>query len=589
MNVHPLLAVRNLQVAFEQQKELRTALHGISFEINRGEIVAIVGESGSGKSVSSLSVLQLLPPKTTRYLSGEIQFSADGQNSLNLLGLSEEKLRSIRGKDISMIFQEPMSALNPVFTCGNQVMEAILEHSNCTRREAREKTIQLFQQVQLPDPELVLKKYPHQLSGGQKQRVMIAMAIACEPALLIADEPTTALDVTVQKNILELLSRLQAETKMGILFITHDLGLVRDFAHRVVVLYKGQIVEQGSCGEIFARPRHPYTRALLACRPILYSKGQSLPVVDDFLRDPGFRAPEFAPPAQESLVHKAENSESGVGNSEGATNNTSPLIQVRSLRVWYPRTRTLLGKVTSYTKAVDDISFDILPGETLGIVGESGCGKTTMGRALLQLVPVTSGAILFKGQDISMARKPELRRLRKDMQLVFQDPYGSLNPRISIGEAIRETLQVHAPELRAAQQKEKVIELLERVQLLPDHYHRYPHAFSGGQRQRIGIARALALEPSFIVFDESVSALDVSVQAQVLNLINDLKARFGFTALFITHDLGVVRYISDRIIVMNRGRIAEMGSTEQVFSQPQSPVTRHLLEAIPGSRNWLAE
>lgn len=569
----PLLDVRNLTIGFKQQNEIRTALKGVSFHINRGEIVAVVGESGSGKSVSSLSILQLLPEKTTRYQSGEIIFSKNGQHADNLLALSEPALRQIRGKDISMIFQEPMSALNPVFTCGNQVMEAIRTHTDCSGREARNKTIELFAQVRLPDPIHVLKKFPHQLSGGQKQRVMIAMALSCQPSLLIADEPTTALDVTVQKSILELLTNLQAQTNMGLLFITHDLGLVRDFADRVIVLYKGEIVETGTCQAIFSNPQHPYTKALLACRPILYKKGQVLPVVDDFL-SPAPKASHSSSLLQEK-VHDNLPVEKQV------------IMQVKSLKIWYPKKASLFKKAVEFTKAVDDLTVEIFKGETLGIVGESGCGKTSFGRALLQLIPITDGAITLEGKDLTQLPKMDWRKMRKDIQLVFQDPYGSLNPRITIGEAIRETLLVHQPEMKASSQKEKVIELLERVHLQPEHYHRYPHAFSGGQRQRIGIARALALEPRFIVFDESVSALDVSVQAQVLNLINELKAGFGFTAVFITHDLGVVQFISDRILVMESGKIAEIGETEQVINHPQSPVTRQLLAAIPGQGNWL--
>ncbi|WP_290792544.1 ABC transporter ATP-binding protein [Flavihumibacter sp. UBA7668] len=569
----PLLEVRNLTVGFNQQNEIRTALHGISFHINRGEIVAVVGESGSGKSVSSLSILQLLPEKTTRYQSGEIIFSKNGLHADNLLTLAEPDLRQIRGKDISMIFQEPMSALNPVFTCGNQVMEAIRTHTKCSRTEAKNKVIELFKQVRLPDPVHVLKKFPHQLSGGQKQRVMIAMALSCQPSLLIADEPTTALDVTVQKSILELLTNLQAQTNMGLLFITHDLGLVRDFADRVIVLYKGEIVETGTCESLFSNPQHPYTKALLACRPILYKKGQVLPVVDDFLST----TPKAA--LVSNRLHETSPDNMPV--------EKQVIMQVKSLKIWYPKRAPLFGKAVEFTKAVDDLSVEIYKGETLGIVGESGCGKTSFGRALLQLIPITDGTITLEGKDLTKLPKKDWRQLRKDIQLVFQDPYGSLNPRITIGEAIRETLQVHQPEMKASRQKEKVIELLERVHLLPEHYHRYPHAFSGGQRQRIGIARALALEPRFIVFDESVSALDVSVQAQVLNLINELKAGFGFTAVFITHDLAVVQYISDRILVMESGKIAEIGETEQVINHPLSPVTRQLLAAIPGQGNWL--
>lgn len=572
----PLLSVENLSVGFHQEAEIRTALHDISFQVNRGEIVAVVGESGSGKSVSSLSILQLLPSKTTRYLNGKIAFTPSGsKEALNLLEASGMKLRSIRGKEIAMIFQEPMSALNPVFTCGNQVMEAIRTHTGVSAKDARLKTVDLFQKVQLPEPELVLKKYPHQLSGGQKQRVMIAMALACEPSLLIADEPTTALDVTVQKSILELLTNIQEQTKMGMLFITHDLGLVRDFADRVIVLYKGRIVEEGSCDELFANPQHPYTRALLACRPILYEKGQKLPVVDDFLGDK---------PVNKQLEEKKPAEIDSAANQEA-----TPLISIRSLSVWYPKKRRFFGQPTEFTKAVDEINLDIFKGETLGIVGESGCGKTTFGRALLQLIPIQHGSIRISGVELTELPKRNLRRYRKEMQLVFQDPYGSLNPRIPIGEAIRETLQVHHPDLPTATQKEQVMDLLKKVHLQPEHYYRYPHAFSGGQRQRIGIARALALNPAFVVFDESVSALDVSVQAQVLNLINELKAEFGFTALFITHDLGVVKYISDRILVMEKGRIAELGSTNQVINQPTSLVTKRLLDAIPGRAEIFAK
>lgn len=571
----PLLSVENLRVGFVQQAAIHTALHGISFQVNRGEIVAVVGESGSGKSVSSLSVLQLLPEKTTRYLDGKINFypSEDGA-PLNLLDASKSTLRSIRGKEIAMIFQEPMSALNPVFTCGNQVMEALRTHTGLSVKQSRLRTIALFQQVQLPEPELVMNKYPHQLSGGQKQRVMIAMALACEPSLLIADEPTTALDVTVQKSILELLTTIQEQTKMGMLFITHDLGLVRDFADRVIVLYQGRIVEEGSCSELFNHPKHPYTKALLACRPILYEKGQVLPVVDDFLSGRQQHTDE--------LLHTIENKPSHPEDLQ-------PLLTVNSLSVWYPKKRRLFGKPVSFTKAVDAINLVIYKGETLGIVGESGCGKTSFGRALLQLLPIHQGSIDLSGVKLTDLSKEQLRHYRKEMQLVFQDPFGSLNPRIPIGEAIRETLQVHHPSMSTAHQKKRVMELLQKVKLQPEHYHRYPHAFSGGQRQRIGIARALALNPAFVVFDESVSALDVSVQAQVLNLINELKAEFGFTALFITHDLGVVKYISDRIMIMEKGQIAELGPTAEVISNPSSLVTKRLLDAIPGRSKILAK
>ncbi len=574
--MHPLLEIKNLSVAFGDGDALKIAVSNISFTVNRGEILAVVGESGSGKSVTALSILQLLSQKTTRYPSGQILFNHNS-TQIDLLKAPVDTLQKIRGADISMIFQEPMTSLNPVFTCGDQVIEAILQHQDIGRAVAREKAKELFTKVRLPDPEGILKRFPHQLSGGQKQRVMIAMAISCDPSLLIADEPTTALDVTVQKNVLELLRDLQEQTGMGMIFITHDLGVVKDIAHRVVVMFRGQLVETANTNKLFSSPAHPYTQALLACRPILHNKGSRLPVVSDFMNN-------------EVTIEKSTLTSVKVASSQTVKAQSGeapdPLLEVRQLRVWFPSSKNIFGKPLSWVKAVNDVSFEVLLGETLGIVGESGSGKTTLGRALLRLVPANGGEVIYRpaGLDLLTLGKHKLEILRKNIQIVFQDPYASLNPRMRIGDALLEAMSTHGIESTAARRKERVVQLLEKVNLEADHFNRYPHAFSGGQRQRIGIARALSLEPGFIVFDESVSALDVSVQAQVLNLINDLKSEFGFTAIFISHDLGVVRYISDRIMVMQAGQMEEIGPAEQVFTNPSSPYTRRLVEAIPGGK-----
>lgn len=568
----PLLQINNLQVDFVTEIGTTTAVSAISLTVDRGEIVAIVGESGSGKSVTSLSILQLLPKPPARYTTGDILFSADGNEPVNLLTQTPQQMRAIRGNQIAMIFQEPMTSLNPVFTCGHQVQEALRLHLKISKKEARQKTIDLFRQVQLPNPGQLFRRYPHQLSGGQKQRVMIAMAMSCEPSLLICDEPTTALDVTVQKTILQLIKELQKTQQMGVIFITHDLGVVAEVADRAVVMYRGEIVESGLVADIFSNPQHPYTKGLLACRPVLHPKGERLPVVSDFLEnnrpfDPVRYAQAALPPTEikepDTMAAKR------------------PFIQVSRLNVWFPSKTSLMGKPLEYTKAIENMRFEIYKGETLGLVGESGCGKTTLGRTLLGLIKPTSGSVYYDGTDLAKIDAQTMKEMRKDIQIIFQDPYSSLNPRLTIGAAIAEPLKVHNIVSGSMQRKDRVIELLEKVDLKAEHFHRYPHEFSGGQRQRIVIARALALNPSFIVCDESVSALDVSVQAQVLNLLNDLKAEMGFTIVFISHDLSVVRYISDRIMVMNKGKIEEIGDAEQIYFNPQKEYTRQLIASIP--------
>ena len=586
VSMYPLLSINNLAISFQTENGLITAVNNIGFNIQRGETVALVGESGSGKSVTALSVLQLLAAKTVRYPQGSILFSEDGTTQMDLLQQNKDSLRKVRGNKITMIFQEPMTSLNPVFTCGHQVMEAIRLHEKETKLNAKEKTLALFEKVKLPDPEEIFNRYPHQLSGGQKQRVMIAMAMSCNPALLICDEPTTALDVTVQKNILQLLKELQATTKMGVIFITHDLGVVAEIADKVIVMYRGNIVEQGLVEQVMQAPWHPYTKGLLACRPILHYKGERLPVISDFMepdKNGELKEKEIRDKTQgtndktQVTRHKVQ---STLPETETAILKADKLIEVEDLSVWYPGKKAFTGKVLDYTKAVNGVSFKVYKAETLGLVGESGCGKTTLGRALLRLVEPTAGKVLFKGTDLLKYPPGQLRQIRKEIQIVFQDPYSSLNPAITIGNAIEEVLQVH--KIAAGQQrKDKVVELLEKVSLKPEHFNRYPHEFSGGQRQRIVIARALALNPSFIVCDESVSALDVSIQAQVLNLLNDLKKEFGFTIIFISHDLSVVHYISDRIMVMQKGKIIETGDADQVYYHPKEAYTQGLIASIP--------
>ncbi|MDC3305769.1 ABC transporter ATP-binding protein [Flavobacteriales bacterium] len=576
-----LLEFKNLVTEFHTEGTTVKAVNGVSFTLNKGETIGIVGESGSGKSVTSLSAMRLIPSPPGKISGGEIIFHKNDGTATDLLKISEEEMRKFRGNDIAMIFQEPMTSLNPVFTCGDQVMEAIMLHQKLDKKAAKALTIKLFEEVQLPTPERIFSTYPHQISGGQKQRVMIAMAMSCQPSVLIADEPTTALDVTVQKTILQLMQNLQKEHDMGIMFITHDLGVIAELADKVVVMYKGNIVEQGNVWDIFTNPKHPYTKGLLACRPPLDKRYTFLPTVSDFMKidesgeiiDNGISVAEFtkdlAIPESERVARHKE------------LYAKEPIMQIKNLKTYFPIRNGFFGGVSDHVKAVDNISFDVYPGETLGLVGESGCGKTTCGRTIIRLEEPTEGKMIYKGQDIAKMNADELRVFRKDVQIIFQDPYSSLNPRMTIGNAIMEPMQVHGILENDEQRKKRVEELLTRVSLDPAHFYRYPHEFSGGQRQRIGIARALAVNPKFIICDESVSALDVSVQAQVLNLLNELKEEFGLTYIFISHDLSVVKYMSDRMVVMQAGKIEEMGDADQIYNKPGTPYTQKLIDAIP--------
>lgn len=559
----PVLEIRDLTISFGKGLNLKRAVENVSFAVSRGETVGIVGESGSGKSLTSLAVMGLLPGNAV-VESGEIFYQPENGQSRDLLHTEVEIMRSFRGKRIAMIFQEPMTSLNPVHTCGNQVAESLRQHLKLSQKEARERTIALFGEVELPNPDEMYDKYPHQISGGQKQRVMIAMAMSCEPDILIADEPTTALDVTVQKRILELLNRLQAKNNMGLIFITHDLGVVAEVADKVLVMYRGKVLEQGTVDEIFQNPENAYTKALIACRPRLDSRPHRLPTVKDFLETGGPASKED--PLNQPKVER------------------DILLKIENLSVWFPSKRDWKGSPTAYLQAVNDVSFEVRKGETLGLVGESGCGKSTLGRSLLRLIPVHSGKVWYGDKDLIEYSDREMRPLRKKFQLIFQDPYSSLNPRMTVEQTLTEPLVVHKIHRNGTERREHINRILDRVGLAAGTLQKYPHEFSGGQRQRICIARSLMVEPEFIVCDESVSALDVSVQAQVLNLLNELKEDFGLTYIFISHDLSVVKYMSDRMIVMRKGRIEEMGDSNEMYNSPQSVYTADLIKAIPQLR-----
>ncbi|HEY9812081.1 MAG TPA: ABC transporter ATP-binding protein [Candidatus Sericytochromatia bacterium] len=625
--IDTVLDVRNLQVQFPTDERLIKAVDGISFELKRGQTLGIVGESGSGKSVTSLAVMGLVP-SPGKISGGEIWFEgvdAEGKNKepINLLALRSQKMQQYRGSQMAMIFQEPMSSLNPVYTIGFQLTEALRLHQNVSPPEARRSAIALLQEVKLlksdqqlresyiesrkrelfskhktnesvvdvPDREInkyinsyklsMLERYPHQLSGGQLQRVMIAMAISCNPALLIADEPTTALDVTVQATILDLLRELRDRRGMSMLFITHDLGIIAEIADVVAVMYQGKIVEYGSVWQIFSNPQHPYTKGLLACRPRLDQPLKYLPTVSDFMEVTTTSTGELElteKPIDLKMIDSLN--QTAEVNQHAEISSATPLLCIHNLHVGFPE-KGVFGRTKRYVWAVNNVSFDVYQGETLGLVGESGCGKTTLARTLLRLIEPTEGQVLFEGQNIFTLNDQQLRKLRREMQIVFQNPFSSLDPRIKIGDAVMEPLIIHGVSKNPRQRQERVAYLLDRVGLNPNLMNRYPHEFSGGQRQRVAIARALALNPKFIICDESVSALDVSVQAQVLNLLKELQTEFGLTYIFISHDLSVVKFMSDRIIVMNQGKIEEIGSAETLYREPEKEYTRQLIASIP--------
>lgn len=562
-----LLEIKNLTIDFHSARGRTRAVEGISFAIDAGETLGIVGESGSGKSVTALSIMQLLPRPAAQFTEGQILYHAANATK-NLLNCAEPDMQKIRGAEIAMVFQEPMTSLNPVFRCGHQVTEAIQLHQKTSFAEARKQALNWFERVQLPDPTRIFEAYPHQISGGQKQRVMIAMAMSCNPRLLIADEPTTALDVTVQKTILDLMRDLKEEHGLSMLFISHDLGVISEICDRVVVMYQGQIVEEGPVEQVLQAPKHPYTKGLLACRPSLHRKLERMPTVADFLENRQFEARVVTP---DETRKRQQQLEAQV-----------PLLEVKNLRVRYPVKKDWLGRPTAWLNAVNEVSFDIYPGETFGLAGESGCGKTTLGRTIARLTEAHAGQVRYKGVDLLGLSEKAFRPFRREIQVVFQDPYSSLNPRMRIGEAIVEPMQVHHLHENDRMRREHAVELLETVGLQADHYQRYPHEFSGGQRQRICVARALALQPRFIVCDEMVSALDVSVQATVLNLLMDLRERLGLTYLFISHDLSVIKQMCDRLLIMNGGQTEALGYPEEIYTRPDKPYVKRLIEAIPG-------
>jgi peptide/nickel transport system ATP-binding protein len=568
-----LLKIKELHVNFKTESGNFHAIKGIDIAINKGEIVGLVGESGSGKSVTSLAIMRLLENNAS--VTGEIFFE-----ETNLLGISEKEMEKFRGNRIAMIFQEPMTSLNPVITCGKQVTETILIHQNVDKKTAKEKAIRLFEEVKLPEPHYIFDKYPHELSGGQKQRVMIAMALACDPSVLIADEPTTALDVTVQKSILELLLKLKTERNMSLIFISHDLAVIGEIADHILVMYKGEIVEHGEIEQVFLQPKHPYTKGLLACRPSPELQLSQLPTISDFVitEDGKMKSTDLS---IVTLQEKYKVNVNDIATKRAQLYQQQPLLQVKDLNTWFPKKNSWFNTSKEYVKAVEGVSFNVYPGETFGLVGESGCGKTTLSRSILKLIEPTNGEIIFNNENISHYNAAQMRPLRKDIQIIFQDPYSSLNPIKTIGDTLSEPLKVHQIFNTQQQRKDFIIDLMKKVGLQPDQYHRYPHEFSGGQRQRVVIARALALQPKLIICDEAVSALDVSIQAQVLNLLKDLQAQFNLTYIFISHDMAVVKHMADRMMVMNKGKIEEMGYPEDIYHHPKKEYTQKLVNAIP--------
>lgn len=560
-----LLSIKDLCVDFNTGDGIVRAVNNISFDVPAGRTVGLVGESGSGKSVTSLAVMGLIPNPPGKITGGQILFQGK-----DLVTSSEDEMRRIRGKEVSMIFQEPMTSLNPVFRVGDQVAEILILHLGLTKKQAWVRAVELLDQVGIPDPAKSALKYPHEMSGGQKQRVVIAIAIACEPKLLIADEPTTALDVTIQKQVLDLMFDLQQKYKMGLLFITHDLGVIADIADDVVVMYRSNLVEQNSTKNIFTSAAHPYTKGLLACRPALDRNPERLLTVSDFMDKEGNEINvELSKTKKVDKVYKVTEDKNPI------------LLEVKNLHVDFPIKGGIFGRTLNHFKAVNNVSFELRKGQTLGLVGESGCGKTTLGRAILRLIEPSKGEVHYNGIDITKLDKKQMREMRSKMQIIFQDPYSSLNPRMTIGEILLEPMDLHNIGKNKNEKITKAQWLMEKVGLNAKQLSRYPHEFSGGQRQRICIARALAVNPEFIICDESVSALDVSVQAQVLNLLLDLQAEFGLTYIFISHDLSVVNFISDEVCVMNAGKIVEHDKANNVYLRPKEQYTKDLLAAIP--------
>lgn len=556
------IEIKNLSLKFGENEILKN----VSFSVGKGKILGVVGESGSGKSITSLAIIGLLPKRAQINANSQILFDSL-RGSIDLLKLNPEEKRKYRGHEIGMIFQEPMTSLNPSIRCGEQVEEAIRLHLKLRKPEAKKRVIELFEKVLLPNPERIYKAYPHELSGGQRQRVMIAMAISCNPQVLIADEPTTALDVTVQRTILELIKKLQQESNMSCIFISHDLGVIAELCDEVVVMYKGEVVEQGRVHDIFKNPKENYTKGLIACRPKLEVRYKELPTIADFLKNADHQSEVYTPQERKEFHEKIY--------------NQPPILEVRNLSKYFYTKPFMFQKPEISVKAVHDVSFKVYPGETLGLVGESGSGKTTLSRTILLLEKPTKGEIFYRGKDIVKLSKEEVRKLRKEIQIIFQDPYSSLNPKLNVGEIITTSMKVHKIGNSQKERWERAGQILEKVGLNPSDLKKYPHEFSGGQRQRIGIARALALQPKFIICDESVSALDVSVQAQVLNLLNDLKEEFGLTYIFISHDLAVVKYMSDQLLVMQHGVQKELGDADEIYANPSTQYTQELIEAIP--------
>ncbi|ANQ47841.1 ABC transporter ATP-binding protein [Flammeovirga yaeyamensis] len=577
-----LLEVKKLSISFDHEdRGSSSAVKNISFVLRKGETLGIVGESGSGKSVTALSMLQLLN-KSSREVDGEILFHSNNHGTVDLLQVPKKTIQDIRGRDIGMIFQDPMSSLNPSITCGNQLIETIIVHEKVNKRVAKQRALETFATCQLGNPKKVFNSYPHQLSGGQKQRVLIAIALICNPSLLIADEPTTALDVTSQKGILDLFNEFKKTRNTATIFISHDLAIVAQMADRIAVMRKGKLVEYGTVYEVFNQPKHSYTKGLLACRPRLDFSLKRLPTLNDFTTDAGGNGrskARFMSVGQALIVNAVD--ENKVLEQEKEILDHQPLLQVKNLSVEFPVKKNIWGKVTKSFVAVNNVSFDVKEGETLGLVGRSGCGKTTLGRTILQLIASTNGEVVFDGRELTKMPKKDLNNLRSDIQIIFQNPYTSLNPRLTIGQTLIEPMQVHKIYSDDKTRKKEAIRLLETVGLSANYMNRYPHEFSGGERQRICIARALSTKPKFIICDESVSALDVSVQAIVLNLLQDLKEKFNLTYIFISHDLAVVKFISDRILVMNKGEIVEWGLANEIYKSPKTEITKKLIESIP--------